>query len=90
VAKTFEAVYEDGVLRPLESLGLPNRQHVLITIADTPAAGSAGGFFESKTITELIVEQDVFPVSDVGVFAGAIPDEDVDEFVADIYRGRLV
>lgn len=30
--KTFEAVYEDGLLRPLEKLGLADRQHVQVTI----------------------------------------------------------
>jgi len=30
---TFEAIYENGVLRPLESLALPNLQHVLVTIS---------------------------------------------------------
>ncbi len=30
--KTFEAVYEDGVLRPLEALRLPNNSHVMVTI----------------------------------------------------------
>ncbi len=32
--KTFEAVYENGVLRPLVPLPLANAQHVQITIAD--------------------------------------------------------
>ena len=31
---TFEAVYEDGVLRPPESLSLSDQQHVRVTIAD--------------------------------------------------------
>ena len=31
--KSFEAVYEDGVLRPLEALPLANRQQVHVTIA---------------------------------------------------------
>jgi len=34
---TFEAIYENGVLRPLESLALPNLQHVLVTISGAPA-----------------------------------------------------
>jgi len=34
---TFEAVYENGVLRPLESLELSNRQHVIVTISAAPA-----------------------------------------------------
>ena len=32
--KTFEAVYENGVLRPLVPLPLANAQHVQVTIAD--------------------------------------------------------
>src|SRR5271163_1880235 len=44
---------------------------------------------KAKTIEQLIREQGIRPVADVSVFAGAIPDEDVDEFVADIYRDRL-
>jgi predicted DNA-binding antitoxin AbrB/MazE fold protein len=91
MAKTFEAVYEDGVLRPLESLALSNRQRLLVTIAEAPATASdARGFFEARTIDQLIAEQGILPVSDIGVFAGAIPDEDVDAFVADIYSDRLV
>ena len=35
--KTFEAVYENGVLRPLETLRLPNNLHVTMTIADLAA-----------------------------------------------------
>ena len=45
VEKTFEAVYENGVLRPLESLGLSNMQHVLVTISDS-AAPEASAYFE--------------------------------------------
>ena len=48
-AKTFEAVYENGVLRPLESLALPNLQHVLVTIASAPAtADDVAGYFEPE------------------------------------------
>ena len=36
--KSFEAVYENGVLRPLEALTLANRQHVQVTIATIPNA----------------------------------------------------
>jgi predicted DNA-binding antitoxin AbrB/MazE fold protein len=32
--KTFEAVYENGVLRPLAPLALANAQRVQVTIAD--------------------------------------------------------
>ena len=44
---TFEAVYENGVLRPLESLALPNMQHVLVTISGTPVtADDVAGYFK--------------------------------------------
>jgi len=46
---TFEAVYENGVLRPLESLQLPNLQHVLVTISGAPAtADDVAGYFEPE------------------------------------------
>src|ERR1017187_3536240 len=49
MAMTFEAVYENGVLRPLESLTLPNLQHVLVTISGAPAsADDVAGYFEPE------------------------------------------
>jgi predicted DNA-binding antitoxin AbrB/MazE fold protein len=46
---TFEAVYENGVLRPFESLPLPNMQHVLVTISGAPAtAEDVAGYFEPE------------------------------------------
>ena len=45
--KAFEAVYENGVLRPLERLPLTHLQHVLVTISDLPAvAADVAGYFE--------------------------------------------
>jgi predicted DNA-binding antitoxin AbrB/MazE fold protein len=32
----LEAVFEDGVLRPLGPLSLPEKQHVMLTITDVP------------------------------------------------------
>jgi hypothetical protein len=45
-------------------------------------------FFTAKTIEQLLAEQGISPIADVSIFSGVIPDEDIDEFVADIYRGR--
>jgi predicted DNA-binding antitoxin AbrB/MazE fold protein len=36
--KRFEAVYENGVLRPLEALLLPNNLHVTVTIENLTMA----------------------------------------------------
>jgi predicted DNA-binding antitoxin AbrB/MazE fold protein len=45
----FEAVYENGVLRPLQSLALPNMQHVFVTISGAPAtADEVAGYFEPE------------------------------------------
>jgi hypothetical protein len=46
-------------------------------------------FFKSKTIEELIAEQGVTAVSNLESFSGAIPDEDIDEFLSDIYSDRI-
>jgi hypothetical protein len=57
--------------------------------AAAPALGPIGeSFFAAKTLDQLIAEQGTLPIYDLSVFAGAIPDEDMDEFVADIYRTR--
>ena len=45
---TFEAIYENGVLRPLESLTLSYLQHVLVTISPFPETGETAGYFEPE------------------------------------------
>ena len=46
---TFEAVCENGVLKPLESLALPTMQHVLVTISGAPVTGDdVSGYFEPE------------------------------------------
>jgi hypothetical protein len=45
-------------------------------------------FFAPRTIEQLIAEQHVHPIANVSILSGAIPDEDVDQFVAEIYRDR--
>lgn len=47
--KTIEAVYENGMLRPLEALPISDRQHVLVTISDVPVTASdVAGYFEPE------------------------------------------
>lgn len=45
-------------------------------------------FFAGKTIDQLIEDQGVRPLEHLEALSGAIPDEDVDDFVAEIYRAR--
>ena len=44
--KTVEAVYEHGVLRPLENLGLADGQHVRVTISDLAVLADNSNCFE--------------------------------------------
>jgi predicted DNA-binding antitoxin AbrB/MazE fold protein len=37
MVRQLEAIFEQGVLRPLEPLSLPEKQHVLLTITDVTA-----------------------------------------------------
>lgn len=47
--KTFEAVFENGVLRPLETLTISNMQHVVVTISDMPGTtADVAGYFEPE------------------------------------------
>ncbi|MEP7353630.1 MAG: hypothetical protein ABI824_10405 [Acidobacteriota bacterium] len=49
---------------------------------------SPESFFATKTIEQLLSEQGIQPISDISSLSGAIPDEDVDDFIADMRRGR--
>jgi predicted DNA-binding antitoxin AbrB/MazE fold protein len=47
--KTFEAVYENGVLRPVEQLSLPDQSRVTVTINDAAAfEGDASAYFSAE------------------------------------------
>jgi predicted DNA-binding antitoxin AbrB/MazE fold protein len=49
MTKTFEAVYEDGVLRPVGELSLPDHSRVMVTISDaTPFENDASGYFSAE------------------------------------------
>jgi hypothetical protein len=43
VIQHAEAIFEDGLLRPLEPLSLRDKQHVLLTITDASASGANPG-----------------------------------------------
>lgn len=44
----MEAVYEQGVLRPLEPLSLPEQQHVFVTISDVPVRETGGSRYAEQ------------------------------------------
>jgi hypothetical protein len=45
-------------------------------------------FFTPRTIYQLIAAQHVHPIANISILSGAIPDEDLDQFVAEIYQDR--
>jgi hypothetical protein len=59
-----------------------------VEITSSPVIEGNRRFFVTKTIEQLIAEQGIHPIKDLRSLAGAIPDDDVDEFVAGIYRDR--
>ena len=53
--KTLQAVYKDGVLQPLESLPLEERQQVTVTITDAMTASQdLAGYFTPEEWAEAI------------------------------------
>ena len=64
--KTFGAIYENGVLRPLEPLRLDERQRVSLTIGESPVAVQPDGdvldhdllsSLESEPLPEVTLEE---------------------------------
>jgi predicted DNA-binding antitoxin AbrB/MazE fold protein len=79
--RTFEAVYEDGVLRPLESLDLPNRQHVQVTITDAMDSNDdMAGYFERDEWEAS--KRDGITLADVRLALSKIPGSLADAVVA--------
>ena len=48
MVKTFEAVYEDGVLKPTEALTLPDHARLIVTIVDESAIWSDPSAYFSR------------------------------------------
>jgi predicted DNA-binding antitoxin AbrB/MazE fold protein len=79
--RTFEAVYENGVLRPLETLAISNMQRVLVTISDVPAtAAEVAGYFEPEE-WETAKHDDV-SLDEVRLALAAIPGSLADAVIA--------
>ena len=53
--KSLQAVYRDGVLQPLESVSLEERQQVTVTISDpTDARHDLAGYFTPEEWAEAV------------------------------------
>ena len=84
--KNAEEVFE--AMRKRVKVRMDAKTHKIETIEITSPPES--GFFAAKTIDQLTEEQKVRPVDDLAVFSGLLSDDDVDELIAEIHRGREV
>ncbi len=76
-------------MRKPVKVAMNTKTHKIVSIEVTARPNTmGGGFFAPKSIDQLIVEQGIHPITDLEALSGAIPEEDVDEFVAEIYRSR--
>jgi len=72
-AKTFPAIYENGVLRPLEPLALNERQHVRVSISDS-ADELLPQWLDHEYIATIDVAQETEPsLADVRLALAKIP-----------------
>ena len=79
---TFEAVCENGVLKPLESLALPTMQHVLVTISGAPVTADAdvSGYFEPEEWA--VAKHDDISLQEVRRALSSIPGSLADAVIA--------
>ncbi|HEY3260229.1 MAG TPA: antitoxin family protein [Pseudonocardiaceae bacterium] len=90
----FHGVFENGVVRPTESVALPDGTEVEChAVAQTDRSGVAElsrEFFANLSIEELARQQGVGAVQTLEALAGDWPDEDsLDEFLAFLRRVRV-
>jgi predicted DNA-binding antitoxin AbrB/MazE fold protein len=58
MVKAVEAVYEGGVLRPLEALDLPERQRIRVVSQAVPSAPGEEDWLDAECIRECAAEAD--------------------------------
>jgi hypothetical protein len=91
VIENLEAGMSVGKITEVFDVTLEEVRAVLHFASESLAKESpqeGGSFFAAKTIDQLIAEQGVRPAADLTSLCGALPDEDIDEMVAEIYRDR--
>ena len=54
----FEAVYENGLLRPLQALDWPDQQHVTLTVAPPRADEALDGLVDEEAHAAAALEAD--------------------------------
>ncbi|MBI4715664.1 MAG: antitoxin family protein [Nitrospirae bacterium] len=60
--KTIDAIYEDGIIKPLEKLVLPNLQKIKVTIDTTESiAASTKAMIKARSdVVQVVAESDEY------------------------------
>ena len=84
MVQQVEAVYENGVLRPLEPLDLPNSQRVKITVA-TPESGRSTRDMKllERVRAEVAGMTDIPSLEEVQQMLSVIPGSLTEDFIAE-------
>jgi predicted DNA-binding antitoxin AbrB/MazE fold protein len=86
--KTLEAVYENGVLRPLEPLDLHEHQHVAVVVSELPADRSLEGLLDLEYMQGCAREaDDSISLEAVRKALAKIPGSLTDDFIAERDEG---
>ena len=58
MTKPIEAIYEGGVLRPLEAIDLTERQHVRVVVQPVPAAPGEEDWLDTECVQQCAGQAD--------------------------------
>jgi predicted DNA-binding antitoxin AbrB/MazE fold protein len=82
--KSLQAIYENGVLRPLEPLGLQEHQQVAITVSELPVARPEEEWLDVDCLQQAVREaDDSVSLEAVREALGKIPGSLTADFVAE-------
>jgi predicted DNA-binding antitoxin AbrB/MazE fold protein len=82
--KTLQAIYENGVLRPLEPLDLPEHQQVAVVVLEVPTASSDEEWLDTEYLRLAASEADnSVSLEEVRAALAKIPGSLTADFVAE-------
>lgn len=84
MSKRLEAIYENGVLRPLEPLDLPEHQRVTVILSESPVSGSEENWLDVEYLRLCAAEADEnISLEAVREALGKIPGSLTADFIAE-------
>jgi predicted DNA-binding antitoxin AbrB/MazE fold protein len=89
LSNVIQAIYEQGVFRPIEPVNLPERTRVELEARVVDEASTSRSFWTPQSLDELAANQGVSPVGDLDEISDLWPaDDDPDELLDHIRRER--